>query len=182
MSFQFLFALILILFISSCSTPKNSGAANKPIETRKIDENNSVFTEIEINATPEEVWSVLTDWESLKDWSSSFIGISTDKMIKGEVFISYFKHPITGKVIEFEHVCTEYIDGEKFGWSGLIIGKATDHHIYSVSSTERGTTIFRQEDGIHGSSFLNFLAKHQMTSMYNKFNKELKQRVESIYH
>jgi uncharacterized protein YndB with AHSA1/START domain len=37
------------------------------------DEKNHVFTEIEINATPEQVWSVLTDWKNLKEWSSSFI-------------------------------------------------------------------------------------------------------------
>lgn len=146
-------------------------------------ENNTVFTEIEIDAKPEQVWNVLTDWNKLKEWSSSFIGISVNKPVKGERFVSYFKNPVTGKAIELEHVCTDYEEGKKFGWSGDIIGKVTDHHIYSVEPTQNGTTIFRQEDGLHGphSKFFNLLAKHKMTAMYKKFNKELKMRVESLY-
>lgn len=142
-----------------------------------------VFTEIEINATPEQVWSVLTDWDNLKVWSSTFIGISVNKLVKGERFISYFKNPLSTKPIELEHVCTDYEEGKKFGWSGIIIGKVTDHHIYSLESTQRGTTIFRQEDGLYGpySKFFNLVAKHKMTVLYNKFNKELKVQVESIY-
>lgn len=147
------------------------------------DKKNHIFTEIEINATSEEVWSVLTDWAKLKDWSSSFIGISTDRLVKGELFTSYFKMPLTGKVVGFERVCTDYEEGKKFGWSGNVIVNAQDHHIYAVEPTESGSTIFRQEDGLHGphSKFLNFLAEHQMMAMYKKFNRELKERVEAIY-
>lgn len=146
-------------------------------------ENNTVFTEIEIDATPEQVWSVLTNWDKLKEWSSTFIGISVSNPVKGKRFVSYFKNPIAGKSIELEHVCTDYEEGKKFGWSGDIIGKITDHHIYSVEPTQSGNTIFRQEDGLHGphSKFFNFLAKHKMTALYKKFNKELKIQVELLY-
>ncbi len=147
------------------------------------DEKNHVFTEIEINATPEQVWNVLTDWNKLKEWSSSFIGISVNKLVKGEKFISYFKNPLTGGVIELDHICSDYEEGIKFGWSGDIIGKTKDHHVYSLEPTPIGTTIFKQEDGLHGphSRFMNFLAKHHMMSMYIKINQELKERVESLY-
>jgi hypothetical protein len=144
---------------------------------------NIVFTEIEINATPEQVWNVFTDWERLKEWSSTFIGISVSKPVKGEIFVSYFKNPLTGGNIELKHRCTDYVDGVKFGWSGDIIGKTKDHHVYSLEPTQNGTTIFKQEDGLHGpySKFFNFLAEHKMTALYKKFNRELKMRVESLY-
>lgn len=147
------------------------------------DKKNNVFTEIEVNASPHEVWTVLTDWDKLKEWSSSFIGISTNKLIKGEKFVSYFKNPLTGGVMELEHVCTDYEEGRKFGWSGDIIGNILDHHIYSLVPTENGNTLFKQEDGLHGthSKLMNFLAEHKMLSMYKKFNQELKERVESLY-
>jgi carbon monoxide dehydrogenase subunit G len=174
-------AFMIMILVSSCSIDKKTVQKKQLKETSIIDQSNSVFTEIEINATPEQVWSVLTDWKSLKDWSSSFIGISTEKMVKGEIFVSYFKNTITGKTIEFEHICTEYVEGERFGWSGHIAGKAKDHHIYSVIPSKNGTTIFRQEDGLHGSTFFNFLAKYQMMTMYSKFNQELKERVEVLY-
>lgn len=85
--------------------------------------------------------------------------------------------------MELEHVCSDYEEGIKFGWSGDIIGKTKDHHIYSLEPTQKGTTIFKQEDGLYGthSRLMNFLAEHQMTSMYKKFNQELKERVESLY-
>jgi len=149
------------------------------------DKTNTEFTEIEINATTEQVWSVLTDWDKLKEWSSSFVGISTDGLIKGERSISYFKNPLTGKNLEFEHEITEFEEGVKFGWSGKVVGKVKDHHIYNLEKTSQGTTIFRQEDGFHSenslSSIMNFLMKHNITSSYKKFNKELKVRVESLY-
>ena len=77
-----------------------------------------------------------------------------------------------------------YEHGKIFGWSGeLNTHGMTDHHIYSIEATDKGTTLFKQEDGFHGahSKFMNFLAKHQMKSAYKKFNLELKARVESLY-
>ncbi len=149
------------------------------------DVKNIIFTEIEINASTEQVWSVLTDWDKLKEWSSSFVGISPNYLEKGMSSIAYFKNPITGKVMEVKHDIVHYEEGEKFGWSGKIIGKVKDHHIYSLEKTKKGTTIFRQEDGFHSkniqSSIMNFLLKHNLTASYKKFNKELKARVEFLY-
>ncbi|MDY8137542.1 SRPBCC domain-containing protein [Aquimarina sp. 2201CG5-10] len=146
---------------------------------------NKIFTEIEINASTEQVWSVLTDWNKLKEWSSSFVGISTDNLAKGMHSISYYINPITGKIMNVEHEIVDYEEGSKFGWSGKIIGKVKDHHIFSLEKTNRGTTIFKQEDGFHSknslSTIMNFLMRNFMTSSYNKFNKELKERVEFLY-
>jgi hypothetical protein len=145
---------------------------------------NSVFTEIEIKARPEEVWSVLTDWKKLNEWSSSFVGISVDKMVIGERFMVYFKNPLNGEIIEFERMCTAYEERKKFSWSGEFISGVTDNHIHILEPTENGTTLFKQEDGIHGkhSKLLNLLGKKHMKSMYEKFDRQLKKRVESIYN
>jgi len=148
------------------------------------DKANNIFTEIEINATTDQVWSVLTDWKKLKDWSSSFIGIKEDDLKKGEVSTAYFKNPLTGGVLEFTHIITDYEHGKIFGWSGELNAHGmTDHHIYSIEDTGNGTTLFKQEDGFHGphGKFMNFLAKHQIKNTYKKFNKELKERVETLF-
>ncbi len=146
------------------------------------DKSNTVCTEIEINVTPEQVWGVLTDWKKLKEWSSSFVGISVDEMRKGERFMVYFKNPLTGKNIEFERMCTAYEEGTMFSWSGEFASGVTDNHIYTLEATGRDTTLFKQEDGIHGkhSKLLNLLGKQHMQSMYKKFDRQLKERVESI--
>lgn len=142
-----------------------------------------VSTQIEIFATPDQVWSVLTDWEKLKEWSSTFIGISTDQMTKDVFFISYFKNPMGGKPIELSHVCTDFEEGKKFGWSGKIVGQIKDHHTYAVEPLAQGTTLFKQEDGLQGpySKLAHFFARPIMLALYRKFNKELKERVEHLY-
>lgn len=146
-------------------------------------EKNHVFTEIEINATPQEVWNVLTDWKKLKEWSSSFVGISVDKMVVGEHFMVYFKNPLNGKIIEFERKRTAYEAYKKFGWSGEFTSGVIDNHFYILESTANGTTLFKQEDGIHGrhGKLLSLLGKKHMKSMYAKFDRELKVRVESMH-
>ncbi len=107
------------------------------------DKTNNIFTEIEINATTDQVWSVLTDWKKLKEWSSSFIGIKEDDLKKGEVSTAYFNNPLTGGVTEFTHIVSDYENGKILGWSGeLNSHRMTDHHIYSIEATDRGTAIF----------------------------------------
>ena len=54
-----------------------------------------VFTEIEIDATADQVGAVLTYFEKLPEWSSSFLGVNKS-MALGEVSIAYFKNPVTG--------------------------------------------------------------------------------------
>jgi len=162
-----------------------NGSNTENIRVNIMEDNiNTVFTQIEINATPEEVWSVLTDWKKLKEWSSSFVGISIDKMVQGERFLVYFKNPLNGKDIEFERMCTAYKEGSMFSWSGEFTAGVTDNHIHTLELTANGTTIFKQEDGIHGkhSKLLNLLGKNHIKSMYEKFDRQLKQRVESIYN
>jgi hypothetical protein len=148
------------------------------------DKTNTVFTEIEIHATAEEVWNVLTDWKHLAEWSTSFVGISAEKLALGNSFMVYFKNPINGDTLEFERVCTVYEEGMRFGWSGALTAHGlSDNHIFTVQPTATGSTLFRQEDGIHGplSKLANVVAKGHMKKMYEKFNQQLKQRVESLH-
>ncbi len=130
-----------------------------------IDDTNTVFIETEIKATCEQVWSVLTDWKKIPEWSSSLQGIYPTELKKGEISTAYFKNPMTGKNIGFEHKITEYVEGKQFGWSGNVVGSIKDHHIYTLENTKNGITIFRQEDGFHSehsshSTFMNFISKN----------------------
>lgn len=59
------------------------------------DQNNQVFTAITTDASVAVVWDVLMDWDKLKAWSSSFIGIWTSKLVVGKEFTSCFKNPLT---------------------------------------------------------------------------------------
>ena len=141
-----------------------------------------VFTEIEIDATADQVWAVLTDFEKLPEWSSSFQGVNKP-MALGEVSTAYFKNPITGGMMEFTHEVIVYEEGRAFGWSGDAMLGRQDHHIFRIEELPDGRAKFKQEDGLNGkkSNFLIRMVEAQIGKAYDKFNHELKARVESLY-
>jgi hypothetical protein len=94
------------------------------------DEKNHVFTEIKINTTLEQVWNVLTDWKNLKQWSSSFIGISTNVLL----FIT-MSHYAYGQHEFFHEVALEkkLIENEKWEF----VSEANFKHLYNESAWRR---------------------------------------------
>ena len=96
-----------------------------------------VFTEIEIDATADQVWAVLTDFEKLLEWSSSFQGVNKP-MALAEVPTAYFKNPITGRMMEFTHEVIVYEEGRAFGWSGDAMLWRQDHHIFRIEELSDG--------------------------------------------
>lgn len=140
-----------------------------------------VFTQIEIEASKEQVWAVLTDFDKMPDWSSSFQGIKGDFREGGKA-TSYFKAPIGNKNMSFEHTIIEFEENASFGWSDPLMLGMKDHHIYKLESLENGNTLFIQTDGVEGGAthFMGKLMTNNMKKMYLKFNQELKERVESI--
>ena len=141
-----------------------------------------ILEEVHIQATPEQVWAVLMDYDGLREWSNGFLG--TDRPMKaGEVSIAYFYNPVTHGQIEFEHMVVAYEPNRRFGWSGNITGGHHDHHIYEMEPHADGGTVFRQRDGLLGkpSSFMTKLAEHGIGHSYKSFNTRLKNRVESQF-
>ncbi len=57
------------------------------------------------------------------------------------------------------------------------------HHIFRIEELPDGRAKFKQEDGLNGkkSNFLIRMVEVQIGKAYEKFNRELKARVESLY-
>ncbi len=142
-------------------------------------EQTHIVAEIKIDATAEQVWAVLMDFDQLPQWSNSFLG--TDKPMKlGEVSTAYFKNPLGGKPLSFTHEVVVFEAGRRFGWSGDMGNGLHDHHVYEIEDAPEGGVIFRQRDGLYGkpSSIMARLVEHGMAASYESFNKRLKARVE----
>ena len=67
------------------------------------------------------------------------------------------------------------------GW-GCDVG-AQDHHIFRIEELPDGRAKFKQEDGLNGkkSNSLVRMVEAQIGKSYDKFNRELKARVGSLY-
>ncbi|MEM7654745.1 MAG: SRPBCC domain-containing protein [Bacteroidota bacterium] len=149
--------------------------------TQEKNDKREVFTQIEIAAPREKVWAVLTDFERMPEWSSSFQGIKGDFREGGKA-TSRFKAPLGKKNMEFEHTIIEFEEGVSFGWSDPLMMGMSDHHLYRLEELPNGNTLFIQTDGVEGGAthFMGRLVTHNMKSMYLTFNQELKARVESL--
>jgi len=139
----------------------------------------NVKANIIINATAEQVWKTLTDFDNLKSWSSSFQGLQGKFEENGDIEI-VFKSPFGGqnkmkkKLFHFEN-------GKSFGWTGVFLMGMSDYHTHTLNELSDGRTEFIQTDGLQGgaSFLLGKLIENQMQKGYDVFNKELKTFVES---
>ena len=145
------------------------------------DEEAHVFTSIVIDATPNQVWSVLTDFESYPDWSSTFQGLEGDITNGGQISAIFPNGQ--GGFIAFPHELI-YNEGISYGWSDpvLIFPGIVDNHFYTVEFCGSQTN-FVQTDEFTGNN-VNVPAAvlaNIVLADYQTFNQELKAEVEKRF-
>lgn len=144
--------------------------------------NTRIEASIIIEASPEQIWSVLTDFKNLSKWSSSFQNLSGDFTKDGLIEV-VFKSPLGGdtkmnkKLFLFE-------EQKSFGWTGTFMMGMKDYHTHTLKGMPNGTTKFIQTDKVSGgiSFLLGKVLEKQMKKGYNIFNKELKTYVEAKFN
>ncbi|GAA5225445.1 SRPBCC domain-containing protein [Membranihabitans marinus] len=136
-------------------------------------------TSIVIDAQPEQVWEVLTNFNTLKDWSSSFIGLKGDFKKDGQIEV-VFKSPFGGSM-NLKKQLIVFDPGRSFGWTGVFMLGMKDYHTYKIKPAANGKTELIQEDGLNGgaSFLLGSILEKTMKKDYEKFNLELKTYIES---
>jgi len=140
-----------------------------------------LHTEIDIDATPEVVWQVLTDLDQWVDWNP-FITSSVGKPEVGERLVNRMEPP-GGKALTFKPQVTVVEDGKTFEWLGKLgfSGVFDGRHRLEVEASPTGTKFTQSEsfDGI----LVRFLRKSLDTTTKSGFealNVALKARAESV--
>jgi hypothetical protein len=132
----------------------------------------TIHTEITIDAPPEQVWAVLTDWGALSEWSPTIQGV-TGAVSDGAVVMVDYVHPGNGKLLHTEH--TFLVEaGVSYGRSDPVIGGVTDNHHYRIEALPDGRTRLVQDDVVDGG-----LLARLLLGTFMEFNTALKERVES---
>lgn len=142
----------------------------------------AVHTEVLIDAPPEKVWAVLTDFDRLSEWSNNFVGLEGEFRDGGQITVTFKAGPMRQRI---DHEVKFFEDGLSFGWSDPLMMGISDHHIYQVNPTDDGKTRFVQTDHVKGPhGHLGYHIGHQlangMMQSYVEFNRRLKARVESM--
>ena len=147
-------------------------------------DHHSVYTDIIINASTQEVWDVLTDFDNISNWSTSFQGLSGDIQDGGSVVATFLiQDPSTGEInpVDFPHTLT-YTEGVQFGWSDpvAVFPGITDNHLYRVEEISECQTRFIQTDEFMGTdtNITTEIFAQVSEGSYNQFNLELKTEVE----
>ncbi len=181
----FLFSISLNTFVS-CSSDDESSTCKPDLSlqtetsnVRSISANHhAVYTDIVINRSSEQIWAVLTDFEKMPNWSSSFQGLKGD-IRNGESIVSLFLNE--GKINEFPHTLI-YEEGVQFGWSDpiMIFPGIRDNHRYKVEAISPCQSRFIQTDDFSGTDANTTTEEFAQLTLesYKKFNQELKAEVE----
>jgi uncharacterized protein YndB with AHSA1/START domain len=156
-------------------------AGEKAEITHPEDDTFAIHTEVWIDAPPEKVWAVLTDFERLSEWSNNLVGLEGDFRDGGQITVT-FKTGLFNQ--KFEHEVKFFEDGRSFGWSDPLMMGISDRHIYQVNATDDGKTLFAQTDQVKGPhGHVGYHIGHQMAQgamqSYVEFNRRLKARVEA---
>lgn len=144
-------------------------------------------TSIVIDRSTAQVWEVLTDFDTMPNWSSTFQGLTGDVRDGGEIEALYLTpDPMTGEpmLVGFPHVLS-YTEGVEFSWSDPLVGLPgiVDEHIFRVEALSDCQTRFIQNDTFQGTDpnvTTEVLANFAIDS-YAVFNAELKAEVESRF-
>jgi hypothetical protein len=143
-----------------------------------------VYTEVEINASAEQVWEVISDLESYKEWNP-FMQSAHGKLEVGErLHMTLHNGSLT--LDPFEPILLHVIDGREINWIGRVanIPRLFDgnHHLI-IQPLPDGSVKFIQYENFNGIivSLTNLFQKGLFEDTHQgfiKMNKALKAKVE----
>lgn len=175
--------LVFIAVVSSQEATPLSEFEGQPNRIERIDDQHMrVHTEIVIDASPEEVWTVLTDFDSLATWSSTLLNLEGDFSKDSLVTVLY--RTAFGD-LPIEHALVHFEEGRLFGWSDPFEyggSQVLDNHKYIVEPFGEKQTLFIQSDEFKGESVRadDDALSRLILGSYVEFNQLLKEQVESM--
>ncbi|MGC9515803.1 SRPBCC family protein [Methanocrinis sp.] len=135
--------------------------------------------EIEILASSEEIWKVLTDFEGFSEWNPfirPLVGVAEDgARLRVQI------RPPGGRAVAFRPRVTKVVKGREFRWKGrlLVPGLLDGEHIFEIEPLGPERSRFVQRE-IFSGLLVPFMAKSvdQTLAGFGEMNRALKERVE----
>ena len=141
-----------------------------------------IKTEIIINATPDKVWNVLSNFQKYPNWNP-FIKSVIGNVIVGDK-IKVRIEPPEAKGMTFKPKVLSFDRNKEFSWLGHLLfpGLFDGKHQFELVDNGDGTTTFIQSENFKGV-LVPFFKKQLNTNTRNGFvemNKKLKELVEEL--
>ncbi len=140
-----------------------------------------LMSEIEINASPERVWEVLTDFTALGEWSP-FVRSINGRLDVGETLKVYIKAS-KGMGMPFKPKVLKAVAGQEFRWLGrfLVPGLFDGEHYFIIEQLDGDRVQFIQGEIFTGllvpvMSILKVMGNAHLG--FQEMNQALKERAE----
>ena len=139
-----------------------------------------LHTEIEIDATPEKVWAVLTDLPAYPDWNP-LITSSTGDLVEGGRLVNRLEPP-GGRAMTFKPTITEVDHQRVLEWLGRLVvpGLFDGRHRFELVPNGDGTRLIHTEHfrGMLVPLLKGTLERHTLPG-FEAMNSALKDRAEA---
>jgi hypothetical protein len=140
----------------------------------------AITTEILIQATPEKVWSVLTDFDQYPQWNP-FIKSITGNVAVGNTIKARIEPP-GASGMTFKPTVLVYTEATEFRWLGHLFMKGLfdGEHCFRLIDNKDGTTTFVQSEQFEGIlvPLFNKMLDTNTIEGFRQMNEKLKQEVE----
>lgn len=139
-----------------------------------------IKTEILINAIPEKVWSIFTNFDNYPNWNPFIKSIKGDVKV-GNKIIARIEPPEV-KGMTFKPKILTFETNKELKWLGYLFfeGLFDGEHKFELIDNKNGTTTFRQSEkfkGILVPLFKNMLDNNTIKG-FEEMNRKLKELAE----
>jgi len=159
---KYLITIVLIALLTSAANSKE------------------IKTEILINASPEKVWAIFSDFNNYPNWNPFIKLLSGDVKIGNKITVKI--EPYNSKPMNFKPKVLAFEATKEMRWIGrLLFGGLFDgRHTFELIDNGNGTTTFKQSEVFKGI-LMPFFGKKKMENTrkgYEAMNQKLKELAE----
>jgi hypothetical protein len=170
-----------ILFIAAAMI----GSASKAQNTNEqkgvvIKKGFSIYSEITIQSSPENIWKILMNFEEYKNWNPFIIDISGDAQV-GNTIEAHIK-PTDKSPMTFKPKVLVREENREFRWIGkFLMPRIFDgEHVFQIIDNNDGSCTFIQYEKFRGAlvPFMKKMLNVNSLDGFKKMNQALKERAE----
>lgn len=141
----------------------------------------TISSEIKINATASEVWSLLSNFTEYPQWNPFIISIKGKMVVNNRIEVKV--KPVGSSEMIFKPTILTYIENEEITWEGrlFIKGLFDGKHTLKLIDNHNGTTTFIQSEQFRGllvPFFTNMIENKTLKGFY-LMNQKLKELSEN---
>jgi hypothetical protein len=137
-----------------------------------------IKTEILINATPEKVWSILTNFDNYPNWNPFIKSLNGEVKVGKKITVSI--EPLNSKGMTFKPKVISFVTNKELKWLGHLLFKGLfdGEHKFELIDNGNGTTTFKQSEKFKGI-FVGLLNLENTKKGFEAMNEKLKELAET---